>query len=116
MKCWITWEDYRYLRLMNAGQLQALTGPAFVEFLAFARHPAEYQVFVNSKAVETNGAVLIWGAATPEGRSAAVAQGIADVLTVEEMLNDLHIWQPVAWQQFVDQRRQWANELFDYLG
>jgi hypothetical protein len=109
MKCWITWEDYRYLQLTNAGQLQALTGQAFVEFLSYARNPAEYQVFVNSKVVQTDGGVLIWGAATPEGRSAAAGQGITDVLTIEEMVDDLHVWRPPAWQHFVDQRRQWAK-------
>ena len=80
------------------------------------RNPAEYQVFVSSKAIQADGGVLIWGAATPEGRSAAVARGITEVLTAEEMLEDLHVWQPTPWQHFIAQRRQWANELFDYLG
>jgi hypothetical protein len=116
MKCWITWENYRYLQLTNAEQLQALTEPAFVEFLAFARNPTDFQVLVNSKPVHFDGGVLVWGAATSEGRSAAVARGIADVLTVEDMLDDLHTWQPGAWHDFVAQRRRWAHELFDYLG
>jgi hypothetical protein len=46
MKCWTTWENYRYLRLTEAAQLEGITQPAFAEFLAFARDPAAYQVFV----------------------------------------------------------------------
>lgn len=53
MKCWITWENYRYLRLTEIGQLQSLTGPAFTRFLAFARDPAAYQVFVASPSKST---------------------------------------------------------------
>ena len=53
---------------------------------------------------------------TEQGRSAAVALGIADVLTAEDMVNDLRVWQPPGWQDFIAQRRSWATELFDYLG
>jgi hypothetical protein len=116
MKCWITWENYRYLRLTEVGQLQSLTAPAFTTFLAFARDPAVYQVFVAGKPIEVDGAILVWGAATPQARSAAAALGIVDVLTAEDMVSDLHAWQSPAWRDFIAQRRSWATELFDYLG
>lgn len=58
----------------------------------------------------------MWGAATEQGRSTAIALGIADVLTVEDMVSDLHIWQPRGWRDFIAHRRFWATELFDYLG
>jgi hypothetical protein len=116
MKCWITWENYRYFRLTEIGQLQSLNTPAFTTFLAFARDPAAYQVFTAGKPIEADGAILVWGAATPQGRSAAAALGIIDVLTVEDMIGDLHAWQPSTWRAFVAQRRSWATELFDYLG
>lgn len=115
MKCWTTWEDYRYLRLTEAGQLQRIIQPAFRTFLAFAREPTAYHVFVAGKPTDIDGAILVWGAATPQGRSAAAALGIADVLTVEDMVGDLHVWQPPAWRDFIAQRRSWATELFDYL-
>lgn len=115
MKCWTTWEDYRYLRLNEATQLESLTQPAFVEFLAFASEPAGYQVFVEGKPVRVAGGILVWGAVGEQGRSAATALGIADVLTVEDMVSDLHIWQPPGWRDFIAQRRSWARELFDYL-
>jgi hypothetical protein len=116
MKCWTTWENYRYLRLTEVDQLHRITQPAFITFLAFARDPAAYQIFIAGKLIGIDGAILVWGAATPQGRSAAAALGIADVLTVEDMVSDLHVWQPPAWRDFIAQRRSWATELFDYLG
>jgi len=116
MKCWITWANYRYLRLTEAAQLIGLAEPAFVKFLALARDRAACQVFVGGKPVHVDGAILVWGAATEPGRSAAVALGVADVLTVEDMVSDLHVWQPPGWQDFIARRRSWATELFDYLG
>ena len=115
MKCWITWANYRYLRLTEAAQLNSLAEPAFVKFLALARDPAAYQVFVDGQLTHVDGTILVWGAATEQGRSAAAALGIADVLTADDMVNDLHIWQPPSWQDFIAQRRSWATELFDYL-
>jgi hypothetical protein len=116
MKCWITWANYRYLRLTETAQLKSLAEPAFVKFLPLACDPAVYQVFVGGKPIHADGAILVWGAATEQGRSAALALGVADVLTVEDMLSDLRIWQPSGWQEFIAQRRSWATELFDYLG
>ena len=41
------------------------------------------------------GAILVWGVLTPEGRTAAMNRyGLADVLSVEDMLRDLAEWQP----------------------
>ena len=116
MKCWITWEDCRYLQLTEAAQLQRLAEPAFVTFLAFARDPAAYEVFVQGEPIYIDGAILVGGAATPQGRSAAVALGVADLLTAEDMVSDLHLRQPSDWHDFIALRCCWATELFDYLG
>jgi hypothetical protein len=88
LKCWIAWENYGYIRLARAGQLDRLTEPAFANFLALAHDPSAYRVSVAGRPVETDGAILVWGAAAPEGRSAAAARGVAEVLTVEEMVSD----------------------------
>ena len=96
MKCWITWENYRYLRLIEARQIRRVKEPAFLRFAAFARHPSAYNVFVNRKLVEVDGTILIWGAATPSGKAAAAPFGIDEVLTVEDMVSDLHAWRPAA--------------------
>jgi hypothetical protein len=56
------------------------------------------------------------GAATAQGKTAVGSLGITDVLTVEDMVSDLHVWRPPAWQDLIAQRRLWATDLFDYLG
>jgi hypothetical protein len=60
MKCWITWKNYRYLRLAEVAQLLGITEPAFTAFLAFARDPAAYQVSVAGKPIDIDGAILVW--------------------------------------------------------
>lgn len=115
MKCWITWENYRYLRLIEARQLRRVKEPAFLRFLALARHPSAYNVFVNRKLVEVDGTILIWGATTPGGKAAAASFGIDQILTVEDMVSNLRAWRPTAWHQAIALRRAWAAELFDYL-
>ena len=41
--------------------------------------------------------------------------GFADVLSVEQMLEDLARWQPKAWADWVGRRRHWTDELFDWV-
>ena len=41
--------------------------------------------------------------------------GFADVLSVDQMLEDLGRWQPEEWAERVSLPRQWTNELFDWL-
>ena len=41
--------------------------------------------------------------------------GFADVLSVDQMLEDLGRWQPEEWAEWVGLPRQWTNELFDWL-
>ena len=88
MKCWTTWENYRYLRLAETDQLQRITQPAFRTFLAFAHQPTSYHVTVAGKPTDIDGAILVWGAVTPQGLAGASALGIVNVLTVEEMVRD----------------------------
>src|SRR5580692_3764793 len=64
MKCWPTFENYRYLRLTETAQLQRIKEPAFIKFLALSSNPSDYSVFVGNRHVQIDGTVLIWGAAT----------------------------------------------------
>jgi hypothetical protein len=63
-----------------------------------------------------DGAILVWGAVTPVGRSAAMAEyGFADVLGLEDMLSDLIAWQDPAWSARVEELASWASGLFEAL-
>lgn len=116
MKCWLQYQGFSFLRLINAGQLTHNQPTAFQWFLRLAREPSVFDVRVANKPVAIDGAVLIWSAITPEGRDAVMTEfGIADVLSVEAMVRDLQVWRPANWIEFVSQRRRWCNELFDVL-
>lgn len=123
MKCWLEYDNYRYLRLVNAAQLQKIVdqniaGAAFKEFLNLAADPSSFEVRVESRPLpdRVSGAILIWGATSDSGRKAVIAEyGFADVLSVETMLDDLHIWTPPQWTERINQLRYWSDELFSHL-
>jgi hypothetical protein len=116
MKSELEFESYRYLRLADPRQLDHHKGAAFLKFIQMARDPMAFEVRIVGKTVKVDGAILVWGAITPEGRDATIAEyGFADVLSVEEMLRDLRRWDPPAWKQRVDELRRWSLELFDGL-
>lgn len=114
MKCELEFQNYRYLRLNDAWQIEHHRNPAFLKFLDLAKHPEVYRVKVRGLEIRADGAVLIWGSVTPKGRRAAIERyGFADVLSVERMANDLHEWNPAEWYEMINELRRWSNQLFD---
>lgn len=121
MHCWLSSEGERFVQLTDPAVLRAraLDSMAFHRFLAFARTPSAYRANVTprgwSKPVEPEGAILIWGSAAPPVREQAMAEyGLAEVLTVEDMLRDLQAGAG-AWQEHVQRLRSWSAELYDVL-
>ncbi len=89
---------------------------AFRRFLAVARDPASHRVTVNGQAVTASGAILVWGACAPEGRREVLAStGIFEVLSMEEVISTLIRTRNTEYASFVDRRRRWCKELFDFL-
>ena len=115
-KCWIEFQGYKHFILTDVKQLEYHGKPAFFAFLEVASGDENWQTFVDKKERQTNGAILIWGAATPEGKEAVKsAKGFFDVLTIEDMVRDLISWDNKPYREFIEQRRAWANEMFDGL-
>ena len=123
MKCWLEFDNYRYLRLVDGTQLQRivnqkLVGPAFKEFLQLARDPTIFDVRIGGRPIPNriSGAILIWGATSDSGCKEVIADNnFADVLSVEMMLDDLHAWLPIQWTERINELRHWSDELFTYL-
>lgn len=113
----LAFDGYRYLRLTAASQVQHhATKRAFLWFLDTAREPASHLIKVKARPMEVAGAILVWGAVTPEGRADAMeTYGFADVLAIEDLLRDLREWDDPAWRARVEEIRGWANGLFDGL-
>ncbi len=116
MKCELEFENYRYLRLTGAWQLQHHRSAAFQKFLRLAKDPEVFETRLGGRRIRVDGAILIWGAITPEGKAEVIAEhGFADVLSVEKMVNDLCQWKPDNWVKMIEQLKHWSNELYDAL-
>ena len=129
MKCEIEYENFKYFVLNCPKQLDhhIQTKSAFRLFLRAAREPSAARVTVTpppapgrrrggsrrSVPVDVAGAILIWGAATPRG-CADVREKfkLADVLTVESMVDDLTRSHDEAYVAMLKDRRKWLNEMF----
>ena len=116
-KAEMAWMNYAYLRLDRSDQIAHHAGKrAFDWFLEAAREPGRRTVKSNGKPIKVDGAILVWGAVTPLGRAAAIADyGFADVLGLEDMLADLIAWQDPAWTAHVDELAGYAAGLFEAL-
>lgn len=113
MKCEIEYENFKYFVLKGVSQLTHHRKPAFEALLRAARPAADQTIFVRSESIHTVGAILIWGAVSPEGRADVIeAKGFHDVLSIEEICVDLVSWKSTQYMALIDQRQKWCNELF----
>lgn len=103
-KAELAWMKYAYLRLDNAAQVDHHRGrPPFDWFLEAAREPAKRLVKTAGKVTPIDGAILVWGAVSEQGRAAAIAElGLADVLSLEDMIADLRARQDPDWAAHVE--------------
>lgn len=116
MKCELSYEGYRYLRLVDCEQLQHHAGAAFQRFLELAHPDHRLTVKVSGRPLPVDGAILVWGATTTSGAGAVRDRfGLADVLSVEEMISELHTWRDQAWKERATTLRNWSDELFGFL-
>ncbi len=116
LKCEIEYENYKYFVLTDVKQLDHHRKGAFKALLEVAAKTPSHRVFVNKKEIAVDGAILIWGAATPEGRRAVIdAKGFFDVLSIEEIISDLITWNHAGYLALMEQRRSWTNAMFDGL-
>jgi hypothetical protein len=117
MKCELEYQNYKYLELNKYEQLDHHTGEAFNRFISFASNPKKYKVNVSGKPVIAHGSVLIWGAITQKGKEDVIRKtNIYDVLSLEEMMNDLLHNNEDRFNKLLDTRKEWCTYLFEKLG
>jgi hypothetical protein len=117
-KCEIEYQGYRYFTLTSPDQLKHHNNSAFAAFLSAARGGREgaRDWKVRSESVSVDGAILIWGVVTPEGRTVVIEEtGLHDVLGLDRIIADCARWKPDAFCKLVSDRRMWCGELFDFL-
>ena len=90
MKCEIQYQNYKYWRLTDAGQLtHHTTKKGFQLFLKLAQEVNSVPVKAGRR-IEPTGTVLVWGSTSALGiRSVKETYGISDVLSVENCIDDL---------------------------
>jgi len=117
MKCWTSYEKYRHLTLRDASQLEPLRKQkSFDQFLEFTHSPDKYVVAVNSKSQLANGSILIWATCTKDGCASSIAKyGIYDVLSLEDIVDNLLHWGSLPFIELINQREKWCYELFNGL-
>ncbi|MDR2858090.1 MAG: hypothetical protein LBV50_09610 [Novosphingobium sp.] len=117
-KCEIEFNGFRYFTLTGPHQLKHHNKPAFAAFLAAANGsvPAARDWKVGNQRVTVDGAVLVWGAVTPEGRAAVMEEtGLHDVIGLDRIIAECAKWKPDAYCRLVNDRRRWCEELFAFL-
>lgn len=113
LKCEIEYRNYKYLILTDARQLDHHKKDAFAALLDVAKAPGSYRTYVGNSQLAVEGSILIWGAATPEGRQIVMQKfGFSDILTIAEMISDLNEWGNEEFHSLIKSRAQWSTELF----
>lgn len=112
MKAWVAYQNHRYLMLRAARQLNEARTPTFEAFLKAARTPSRCKVSVGGEKVRVNGGILVWADASAGGKAAVRrAYGIAQVLSLREIIEDLVAWKDKTYRSFLGDRLQWCEHL-----
>jgi hypothetical protein len=116
LKCWPEYENHRHLKFTgprNVAFLQNEGKQAWLRFLQVAHDPEGVEVFVLGRQVRISGSILVWCGVAAEGRRWAKRElGMTDVLSLEQMVNDLREWNPSGYSAYLRDRASWCRELF----
>jgi hypothetical protein len=116
MKCEIEYQNFKFFVLDGVDKIAHHRKPAFDAFLTAAKSPDAQDAYVAKSKIECSGAVLIWGAITSVGREEVIAAtGLHDVLSIEDICDELARWQNAEYLEFLQTRRDWCDRLFDGL-
>jgi hypothetical protein len=119
LKCWPEYQEHRHLHLdgeHNIAFLQNEGKPAWRRFLQVAKDPTSLEVYLQGRRVPVSGAALVWCGATVGGRRWAKKDlGLAEVLSLEDMIDDLLQWDVSAYVDYLQERADWCREFFAAL-
>jgi len=116
MKCEFEYENYKYLTLTSCEQLKHHKGRAFKIFLDIAKQPNKYKIRINGKPNLANGSILVWGSVTHDGVDSVRNNfSIYDILSLEEMINDLISIENKQFIDLISNYKMWCQFLFEHL-
>lgn len=117
MKCEIEYQNYKFWKLHDPEKQfkHHQTKRAFQLFLNLSKNPGSVPVKAGDS-IEAAGTILVWGAATEQGKRIAKEKyRIFDVITIEECIDDLVNWKNSEYLELINDRNNWSNEFFEAL-
>lgn len=114
MKCEIEYQKYKNLTLGDPKQLKGHQKKrAFQLFLEAASQPETYEVKCGGEKVAVQGSALIWGRTSDENLQTIKSEfSLAHILSTEQIVSDLIIWEDEAYESFISQYEDWSEQLF----
>ena len=128
MKCEIAYQNYRFMTLTEVKQVQRhlndqakINKKSFARFVESATRPDNFNCRVTSRSghkreITINGSILVWGDVYSECRDKLIDHfGFGDILSVQDIINDLITAKDPNYLEFMEQRSDWSKHLFDAL-
>jgi hypothetical protein len=116
MKCWLEYQNYRFMPLRRPEQLKEANNRAFQLFLMGAKEPSQIAVTVNGMPQSINGSILVWCGCSEQIRAATKAEyNLRDVLSLEQIIADLVTHQNKDFLNLLQDRQAWTEHLFSGL-
>lgn len=128
MKCEIAYQGFRYMTLTGVEQVQRHISEqkkagkvSFPRFVEAALYPDRFNCTVTTRngkrsEIAIAGAILVWGNTSEAGRETVIEEfAFADVLSVQDIINELIQAGEQRYLDFVEQRGNWCRQLFSSL-
>ena len=123
MKCEIQYEGYKYMKLECIDQIKHHKGEAFKTFLDLHTNSKSYCIEVKpvkgeKKLKEFIDIILVWGSITTDKVTLDEIKkhyGFKDIISVERAINDLIGWKSKEYQRFIEEKKDWTNNMFNDL-
>lgn len=120
MKVELAFNNYKYLTLKSEDNYDHIihhTGSkSFAKFLEAALDNKRYEIRVNQEKVIVDGAILVWGKIDIDQKAQIKKRfNFHDILSLEEIINDLILWKDQKYFEFIDTWQNWCTSMFDSL-
>ncbi len=120
MKCWLSYEKYKYTELGSVKQIEKLLGSsdfkALKHFCRFSESQKGYKVLVDKIPQNIDGTILIWSSVNKETKEEIKNKyHFHDILSFEEIVNDLIKWKSEKYQTLIKTKYYWISHLFYLL-
>ncbi|MEX1253991.1 MAG: hypothetical protein WEE64_06600 [Dehalococcoidia bacterium] len=117
MKCPLERRKYTYLTLTEQSQHAIFANDTFQRFFALAGRAKDLEMWGKRRRLKTSGAILVWGSATAGGKRALIDRvGLHDVLSLEDIIDDLIRHAVPEYLALLNERAAWCEDMFGVLG